>query len=316
MGTQARGGSFLRLRLARLGRQLNPSYVAREGRFAPLALLSIAYVLAIVATAVYLVCLALVPALVAYPMRAGVLLALFGWCASMCVVSYILTAFADPGRVPDSWRPRESADAQAAQTAPPAVAVATMLGADGAPRYCQKCACFKPDRTHHCSSCARCVLCMDHHCPFTGNSCIGFMNRKFFLLFLYYASAGCALVTVIAPHSILQMLDKAGMNPDVSTWDVLWVILIMFGYMMCFVHALALGGFAVFHTYLVLKNRTTIENNEPRQVLHADALRRIDVSAYQHWCAVMGPDPLLWFLPVTAGCEGDGVYWRRVDEML
>lgn len=53
---------------------------------------------------------------------------------------------------------------------------------DGSRRFCRKCRLFKPggrvsyglfslnntvtsDRTHHCSSCSRCVYKMDHHCP-------------------------------------------------------------------------------------------------------------------------------------------------------
>ena len=32
-------------------------------------------------------------------------------------------------------------------------------------RICQKCQIIKPDRSHHCSVCKRCILKMDHHCP-------------------------------------------------------------------------------------------------------------------------------------------------------
>lgn len=32
-------------------------------------------------------------------------------------------------------------------------------------RRCRKCDGPKPERTHHCSVCKRCVLLMDHHCP-------------------------------------------------------------------------------------------------------------------------------------------------------
>lgn len=46
---------------------------------------------------------------------------------------------------------------------------------DGGWRYCRKCENFKPDRSHHCSMCGRCVLRMDHHCVFI-NNCVGFMK--------------------------------------------------------------------------------------------------------------------------------------------
>ena len=35
----------------------------------------------------------------------------------------------------------------------------------GGVRYCPRCRLIKPDRCHHCSLCNRCVLKMDHHCP-------------------------------------------------------------------------------------------------------------------------------------------------------
>lgn len=36
---------------------------------------------------------------------------------------------------------------------------------DGLPRYCGYCDCWKPDRSHHCSEVGRCVMKMDHFCP-------------------------------------------------------------------------------------------------------------------------------------------------------
>lgn len=52
-------------------------------------------------------------------------------------------------------------------------------------RICDQCGGVKPPRAHHCSVCKRCVLKMDHHCPWM-NNCIGLYNEKAFLLFNLY----------------------------------------------------------------------------------------------------------------------------------
>ncbi|XP_066058796.1 palmitoyltransferase ZDHHC15 isoform X3 [Chamaea fasciata] len=64
---------------------------------------------------------------------------------------------------------------------------------NGGIRFCDRCQLIKPDRCHHCSVCAMCVLKMDHHCPWV-NNCIGFSNYKFFLLFLAYSLLYCLYI--------------------------------------------------------------------------------------------------------------------------
>ncbi|CAD7929157.1 unnamed protein product [Amoebophrya sp. A25] len=58
-----------------------------------------------------------------------------------------------------------------------------------AARYCEKCQVWKPPRTHHDSITGRCVLRMDHYCPFTGNV-IAVMNHGHFVLMYFYATIG------------------------------------------------------------------------------------------------------------------------------
>ena len=60
-------------------------------------------------------------------------------------------------------------------------------------KYCLICHLFKPERCHHCSTCQRCVLGMDHHCPWLA-TCIGYFNRKFFMLTLIWAEVSILLI--------------------------------------------------------------------------------------------------------------------------
>jgi len=55
---------------------------------------------------------------------------------------------------------------------------------------CLKCNCVKPPRAHHCSVCQRCILKMDHHCPWV-NNCVGKYNQKHFILFMFYIFLAC-----------------------------------------------------------------------------------------------------------------------------
>lgn len=56
-------------------------------------------------------------------------------------------------------------DLEAGEVPPPPQVFNNVTAKDnGEMRYCSKCLCWKPDRTHHCSVCKRCVLRMDHHC--------------------------------------------------------------------------------------------------------------------------------------------------------
>lgn len=78
-----------------------------------------------------------------------------------------------------------------------------------APNWCVQCKNWKPPRSHHCSACRRCVLRMDHHCPFLGN-CVGLRNMgHFFLMYLF------AIVSMLYSVVLLICVFR---TPPVRNW--------------------------------------------------------------------------------------------------
>lgn len=75
-----------------------------------------------------------------------------------------------------------------------------------APNWCMHCKLWKPPRAHHCSFNQRCVLRMDHYCPFTGN-CIGFRNHGHFILMYFFAFVGLAYVLGMCLFVIWMKFD-------------------------------------------------------------------------------------------------------------
>ncbi|PSN37480.1 Palmitoyltransferase ZDHHC6 [Blattella germanica] len=65
---------------------------------------------------------------------------------------------------------------------------------------------WKPVR-YHCGSCGRCVLKMDHHCPWI-NNCVGHYNHAHFTAFLFWAVCGCLQASIVLSCSLYRALNR------------------------------------------------------------------------------------------------------------
>lgn len=136
-----------------------------------------------------------------------------------------------------------------------------MAKSTGKQRYCKKCQCVKPDRTHHCSTCGTCVLKMDHHCPWLA-TCVGLRNYKAFVLFLVYITLFCWVDFAVSAWWVW-----AAILDDKQTKEGLMVVNTIMLAVISGVIGLVLGGFTAWHLYLATTGQTTIESLEKNRYI-------------------------------------------------
>lgn len=133
---------------------------------------------------------------------------------------------------------------------------------------CKKCISPKPPRTHHCSVCRRCILRMDHHCPWL-NNCVGLHTHRHFYLFCIFTLAGCLFIAVFG---LPILYDHVMTNRNSDYFDSVeltyfreWVnsrgykIVVWYTTIMVTVIGLCVFGLTLWHTRLILFNETSIE---------------------------------------------------------
>ena len=132
-------------------------------------------------------------------------------------------------------------------------------------RYCLMCHVFKPERCHHCSACNRCVLNMDHHCrnKYAAwiNNCVGFYNRKFFLLLLVYVLLSCYQSVVALSFPVYKILAAIFTTHALAEYEDL---VKLSAFSLVSLLAVTITLFFKFHVGLILTNSTTIENMDKK----------------------------------------------------
>ena len=199
-------------------------------------------------------------------------------------ISYTTVVFTDPG---SPSKPRRSSRKEHRgyshlPTSEPSsqhtLAQPITVSSTGAPRYCRKCTHPKPDRTHHCSTCRRCVLKMDHHCPWFA-TCVGLHNYKSFVLFLVYISLFCWVCFGSTAYWIYtELLSEERYLEDLLPINVI-VLAVISGTI-----GLVLTGFTSWHLYLCTRGITTIECLEKTRYLRAvrSRVERQRIEALHH----------------------------------
>jgi hypothetical protein len=116
---------------------------------------------------------------------------------------------------------------------------------------CTICRHSKPIRTHHCRKCNKCVLKMDHHCPWVGH-CIGKKNYKYYVLFLSYT----VLSLCDAVFASIQILYSSFQTKNYFLFSICIISITTIGQLLLM---LAVGYLLVWHAMQLVHNCTTIE---------------------------------------------------------
>ncbi|TIA67106.1 zf-DHHC-domain-containing protein [Aureobasidium pullulans] len=133
---------------------------------------------------------------------------------------------------------------------------------NGLPIWCGTCNNWKPDRSHHGSDVGRCVLKMDHFCPWVGGV-VGEQNFNFFIQFCSYAGVYALFVMIVMAVFISEARSRG--NPLGGNWIA--------GITLGAVFTLFAGGMSLTSISLGLKNLTTIDNiGHQRRVMHIAVL--------------------------------------------
>ncbi|RMZ88489.1 hypothetical protein DV736_g4289, partial [Chaetothyriales sp. CBS 134916] len=196
--------------------------------------------------------------------------------------SYTVAVFTDPGSPSSTARTGKKAQYSRLPTTEP-VSNGPGLPSDyrpvtvssrGAARYCKKCHCPKPDRAHHCSTCGRCVLKMDHHCPWLA-TCLGLHNYKAFALFLIYVSLFAWLCFASSSFWLWSELLADGPQVEVAPVNIV-LLAVVAG-----VIGLVLTGFTIWHLTLIFRGQTTIECLEKTRYL-SGVRNRVERNRLEH----------------------------------
>lgn len=171
--------------------------------------------------------------------------------ALMVVVTHLKSMFTSPGYVPIPFRMIKE----------------TSKDKNNKDLFCKKCNNPRPPRSHHCKICGKCTLKMDHHCPWVAN-CVGYNNQKNFYQFLFYATTGDFVATIIllirlfcTDFTIKEYIPSGVRitNPFTLIWYMWEPIQTFIGFACALAMTISIGTLFRKQTYMLFNNQTTID---------------------------------------------------------
>ncbi|KAH9971946.1 zf-DHHC-domain-containing protein [Lactifluus volemus] len=124
---------------------------------------------------------------------------------------------------------------------------------------CSKCGETKPERTHHCRVCNRCVLKFDHHCPVRINQCVGLYNERHFVMFMAYVVIATFCYMILGwPHLLVALAFDLDKHWEHRISPIVFTII----YFICIAMCLAIATMLVWHLWSVSVGETAVESHD------------------------------------------------------
>jgi palmitoyltransferase len=100
-----------------------------------------------------------------------------------------------------------------------------------ATQMCPECQILRTIRSRHCGVCHKCVERFDHHCPFI-NNCVGHNNRKYFIVFIFFAFLYTTIAVINGGQSLYIAIKKytfkeLEQNTEDSAKDIFVLIVVV-----------------------------------------------------------------------------------------
>ncbi|XP_014262297.1 palmitoyltransferase ZDHHC6 isoform X2 [Cimex lectularius] len=214
--------------------------------------------------------------------------------SGLTLYNFLCAMCEGPGYLPLNWKPENEKDEVYLQ-------------------FCTSCQGYKAPRSHHCRKCGRCVMKMDHHCPWI-NNCVGHGNHTNFTMFLFFSSSGCvqaACVISVALYRAFYRAWYAYHSPyNQVQLSFMSQALTIFAVGLSIGVALSVGALFFFQIRAILNNRTGIED----WIYSKAVSRRLpDDPEFIYPYDLGWKQNLLQVFNINMETVGDGITWPVVE---